>query len=83
MQGFGQPQCGNSETCLFKTATDGNFYEGCGETSIAYDWVTGMFWSRSGGIRLTFSQNALTTHNLAARLLVKYTGKWIFFNHHL
>jgi hypothetical protein len=43
MQGYGQPQCRNSETCLFKTATDGYFYEGCGQTSIAYDWVTGKF----------------------------------------
>lgn len=75
MQGFGQPRCGNSETCLFKTATDGNFYEGCGETSIAYDWVTRMFCCRRGGTRLTFSQNALTIHNPALRLLAKYTGK--------
>jgi hypothetical protein len=42
--GYGQPQCVNSETCLFKTATNGYFYEGCGQTSIAYDWVTGTYW---------------------------------------
>ncbi|TAQ85686.1 hypothetical protein B7494_g5998 [Chlorociboria aeruginascens] len=38
--GFGQPQCSNSETCLFATGTDGYYYEGCGQTSISYDWVT-------------------------------------------
>jgi hypothetical protein len=40
--GYGQPECGNSETCLF-TSANGYYYEGCGETSIAYNWVTGMF----------------------------------------
>ncbi len=35
----GQPQCYNSQTCLFTTV--GDFYiEGCGQTSIAYDWIT-------------------------------------------
>jgi hypothetical protein len=38
--GFGQPVCYNSETCLFTAATDGYLYEGCGQTSIAYNWVT-------------------------------------------
>jgi hypothetical protein len=43
--GFGQPECGNSETCLF-TSANGYYYEGCGQTSIKYNWVTGttMFW---------------------------------------
>jgi hypothetical protein len=37
--GFGQPKCYNSETCLF--TNDGfNFYEGCGQTSVAYNWIT-------------------------------------------
>jgi hypothetical protein len=39
-KGFGQPECGNSETCLF-TSADGYYYEGCGQTSISYNWVTG------------------------------------------
>jgi hypothetical protein len=39
MEGFGQPECYNSETCLF-TSASGYYYEGCGQTSIAYDWVT-------------------------------------------
>ncbi|KAI9646075.1 hypothetical protein NHQ30_005514 [Ciborinia camelliae] len=38
--GFGQPQCPNSETCLFTSASDGYFYEGCGKTSVSYDWIT-------------------------------------------
>ncbi|KAK0124467.1 hypothetical protein ONS95_009419 [Cadophora gregata] len=37
--GFGQPQCVNSQTCLFQTV-NGRLYEGCGQTSIAYDWIT-------------------------------------------
>ncbi|KAH6719796.1 hypothetical protein BKA61DRAFT_222488 [Leptodontidium sp. MPI-SDFR-AT-0119] len=37
--GYGQPQCFNSQTCLFQTVS-GRLYEGCGQTSIAYDWVT-------------------------------------------
>ncbi|KAE9379085.1 hypothetical protein N431DRAFT_450994 [Stipitochalara longipes BDJ] len=37
--GFGQPECGNYETCLF-TSANGFNYEGCGQTSIAYNWVT-------------------------------------------
>lgn len=41
--GYGQPQCSNSETCLFHTAANGFYYEGCGETSIAYDWVTACY----------------------------------------
>jgi hypothetical protein len=39
--GFGQPQCGSYQTCLF-TSASGKYYEGCGELSIAYNWVTGM-----------------------------------------
>lgn len=34
------PICDFSETCLFTSATDGNLYEGCGQTSIAYNWIT-------------------------------------------
>ncbi|PVH86981.1 hypothetical protein DL98DRAFT_649817 [Cadophora sp. DSE1049] len=37
--GYGQPQCDNSQTCLFQTV-NGRLYEGCGQTSIAYDWIT-------------------------------------------
>ncbi|KAH7360741.1 hypothetical protein BKA65DRAFT_473876 [Rhexocercosporidium sp. MPI-PUGE-AT-0058] len=37
--GYGQPQCFDSQTCLFQTVS-GKLYEGCGQTSIAYDWVT-------------------------------------------
>lgn len=37
--GYGQPQCFDSQTCLFQTI-NGRFYEGCGQTSIAYDWIT-------------------------------------------
>lgn len=32
--GYGQPECFNSETCLFTSASD-IWYEGCGQTSIA------------------------------------------------
>ena len=32
--------CSNSETCLFTSDTLGNLWEGCGQTSISYDWVT-------------------------------------------
>jgi len=40
-EGFGSvPVCYNSETCLFTSASDGYLYEGCGETSVVYDWVT-------------------------------------------
>ena len=38
---LGQPECGNSGTCLF-TSASGYYYEGCGQTSVSYDWVTGM-----------------------------------------
>ncbi|KAM3070312.1 hypothetical protein ACMFMG_010144 [Clarireedia jacksonii] len=38
--GFGQPECSNSETCLFTSADDGNLYEACARTSKSYDWVT-------------------------------------------
>ncbi|KAG0651865.1 hypothetical protein D0Z07_1291 [Hyphodiscus hymeniophilus] len=38
--GFGQPLCSNSETCLFTSDVFGNLWEGCGETSISYDWIT-------------------------------------------
>ncbi|KAG9248297.1 hypothetical protein BJ878DRAFT_62932 [Calycina marina] len=36
----GTPLCGASATCLFTSATNGFLYEGCGQTSIAYDWIT-------------------------------------------
>jgi hypothetical protein len=35
----GQPECVNSETCLFTSAFS-LFYEGCGQTSIPYNWIT-------------------------------------------
>jgi hypothetical protein len=39
--GNGQPQCYNSQTCLFSSAGDPlTHFEGCGMTSIAYDWIT-------------------------------------------
>ena len=38
--GFGQPLCSNSETCLFTSDTFGNLWEGCGQTSISYNWIT-------------------------------------------
>jgi hypothetical protein len=41
--GFGQPVCSNSETCLFTTAPNGYYYEGCGQTSIRYDWITACY----------------------------------------
>jgi hypothetical protein len=41
--GFGQPECRNYETCLF-TSANGYCYEGCGKTSMAYNWVTGMVY---------------------------------------
>jgi hypothetical protein len=34
------PICLSSQTCLFTSATDGYGYEGCGQTSIAYNWIT-------------------------------------------
>ena len=40
--GYGQPECVNSETCLF-TSAGGYYYEGCGQTSKRYDWNTGTF----------------------------------------
>ncbi|KAE8451179.1 hypothetical protein EG329_004343 [Mollisiaceae sp. DMI_Dod_QoI] len=40
--GFGQPECANSETCLF-TSNYGFTYEGCGQTSIRYNWITACY----------------------------------------
>ncbi|PMD36596.1 hypothetical protein L207DRAFT_515113 [Hyaloscypha variabilis F] len=40
--GFGQPECGDYGTCLF-TSANGFNYEGCGQTSVAYNWVTECF----------------------------------------
>ncbi|KUJ21094.1 uncharacterized protein LY89DRAFT_681709 [Mollisia scopiformis] len=45
--GFGQPECANSETCLF-TSAGGYWYEGCGETSIRYNWITACYnWPKA------------------------------------
>jgi hypothetical protein len=43
LEGGGQPECNNSETCLFTTGTDSALYEGCGQTSISYNWITECF----------------------------------------
>lgn len=48
--GYGQPECFNSETCLF-TSAYGYFYEGCGQTSIAYNWITGIRHEELSGYR--------------------------------
>ena len=54
-RGYGQPECVNSETCLF-TSAGGYYYEGCGQTSKRYDWNTGTFASEPVHCNLGFSE---------------------------